>query len=341
MIREDTVVERLTMEEIITRDQRTTYHRVDRAPAVDDTRTIHFKCEKKFGRGGICAGRTRECDECGVTCSCDNGIKRLGNKVQRGRSYGNTWLRLGCLILTLIVVSVQAAPTMTLEKRRLNSPEKWINPCGEGLTTEESDGEPEYGPLTDAELLNMVAVQARTALNQAEGFRDNYIKQTFNTDFVVLHSEWKDNHYDWLPGPDKIPKQLGESLSPDYLSQLRSEMLDDILLDIYEYMQTYAVGLEQVVWDQEDHRLEFVQKFKDTESSLQTVLCELQAALIERGVTPRNNVSRKAMSNDYRGAMSSQATFRNLRDWLIFRDYMNALEYVIEVFGHMSNAVKS
>uniref|UniRef100_A0A0C9PK25 HutI_0 protein n=1 Tax=Fopius arisanus TaxID=64838 RepID=A0A0C9PK25_9HYME len=248
---------------------------------------------------------------------------------------------LGSLLVTLLVVSVQGAPTMTLEDRRLNSPEKWMNPCGEGLATEESDGEPEYGPLTDAELLNVVAVQARTALHQAQGFKDNYIKQTFNTDFAVLHSEWKDNHYDWLPGLDKIPKQLGEPLAPEYLSKLGLEMLDNILLDIYEYMQTYAVGLEQIVWDQEDHRLEFLQKFKDTESSLQTVLCELQAALIERGVTPRNNITRQVMPNDYRGGMSSQATFRNLRDWLIFRDYMNGLEYVIEVFGHLGRGVKS
>ncbi|XP_028982633.1 uncharacterized protein LOC107048455 [Diachasma alloeum] len=341
MIGEDTVLDRRGMEEIMTRDQRTTYHRVERAPAIDDTRTINSKCEKGIAGGRVCARGNRECDECGVTCSCDYGIKRLGKRWRRGTTCGNTWLRLGCLLLTLFVVSVQGAPTMTLENRRLNSPEKWMNPCGEGLPTEESDGEPEYGPLTDAELLNMVAVQAKTALNQAEGFRDNYIKQTFNTDFAVLHSEWKDNHYDWLPGPDKIPKQLGEPLAPEYLSKLGLEMLDNILLDVYEYMQTYAVGLEQIVWDHEDHRLEFLQKFKDTESSLQTVLCELQAALIERGVTPRNNISRKAMSNDYRGAMSSQATFRNLRDWLIFRDYMNALEYVVEVFGHLSRAVKS
>lgn len=50
-----------------------------------------------------------------------------------------------------------------------------MNPCGEVLATEETEGDAEYGPLTDSELLNMVAVQARTALHQAEGFRDNYV----------------------------------------------------------------------------------------------------------------------------------------------------------------------
>lgn len=46
------------------------------------------------------------------------------------------------------------------------------------------------------------------------------IKQTFNTDFADLHSEWKHNHYDWLPGLSEIPKQLGEQLDQEYLDKL-------------------------------------------------------------------------------------------------------------------------
>lgn len=47
--------------------------------------------------------------------------------------------------------------------------------------------------------------------------------------------------------------------------------LDTALVDVYEYMQKYAVGLEQIVWDQEDLQLEFRNKFKDTEYKLRTV----------------------------------------------------------------------
>lgn len=36
-------------------------------------------------------------------------------------------------------------------------------------------------------------------------------------------------------------------------------------------MQKYAVGLEQIVWDQEDLQLEFRKKFKETEYNLRTV----------------------------------------------------------------------
>lgn len=47
--------------------------------------------------------------------------------------------------------------------------------------------------------------------------------------------------------------------------------LDKALLDAYEYMQKYAVGLEQIVWDQEEHHLEFHKQFQDTEYELRTV----------------------------------------------------------------------
>lgn len=64
------------------------------------------------------------------------------------------------------------------------------------------------------------------------------------------------------------------------------------------------------------------------------VLCEVQVALMERGVQPRVDVTRAAMSNEYR-LLGTSTTYRNVRDWLIFRDYMNGLEFVIEVFDHL------
>lgn len=69
------------------------------------------------------------------------------------------------------------------------------------------------------------------------------------------------------------------------------------------------------------------------------VLCELQMALAERGVTPRADMTREVMSLEYRELRD--ATHRNLRDWLIFRDYMNGLEYVVQVFEHFIRCVES
>ncbi|KAK2584107.1 hypothetical protein KPH14_006548 [Odynerus spinipes] len=191
--------------------------------------------------------------------------------------------------------------------------------------------------MQDSVLLDRILIQATTARDHALIFRDDYIKRTFNVDFSDLHSQWKDHHFDWLPSSKEIPKELDEQLDKEYLDSLE---LDRALLDAYEYMQKYAVGLEQIVWDQEDNGLEFHEQFKDTESRLQMVLCELQVALVERAVPLRPDVTRDVMSDKYR-SMSSSTTFRRLRDWLIFRDYMNGIQYVVQVFQHLYKGLTS
>lgn len=76
--------------------------------------------------------------------------------------------------MTLLVVSVQGAPTiMTLEDRRLSSPPKWVNPCG--LAAEDFDGDLDVVQLRDEQLLTQVVVQAKTALDHAQLFRDDYV----------------------------------------------------------------------------------------------------------------------------------------------------------------------
>lgn len=70
------------------------------------------------------------------------------------------------------------------------------------------------------------------------------------------------------------------------------------------------------------------------------VLCELQVALVERQLSSRPDVSRDIMKSEFR-TVSSSETYRNLRDWLIFRDYMNGLEYVVQVFEHLRRGLQS
>ncbi|XP_014206742.1 uncharacterized protein LOC106638192 [Copidosoma floridanum] len=244
------------------------------------------------------------------------------------------------LILVMLpsITTVESAPLVSsLQRRSYRSPPKWLNPCG--FAAEEFEGEIEVVQLNDVTLLSNVIMQAKNALSYARSFRETYVKRTFNTDLADLHATWKDNHYGWLPGPKQIPKQLGEHLDPEFRDKLEIRMIDTALLDAYEYMQRYAVGLEQIAWDQEDHHHEFWKQFKNTEYNLRSVLCELQMALAERSVAQREDVSRDVMSDEYRDM--SDATFRNLRDWIIFRDYMNGLEYVVEVFEHLISIIKS
>ncbi|XP_076659093.1 uncharacterized protein LOC143362633 [Halictus rubicundus] len=347
----------MTMEAILSRDQRTTAHRVldhRRDPTsntvVQITPAATMKTSMRWCRGltanehrdrvigpGINkndhAQRHSDSDSYYVPAFYDD--RRIRSR-HNASIAATTWLRLGSLLVTLLVVSVQSAPTMTPENRRLSSPPKWVNPCGlaTGDFTGDFTGDMEVDQLTDSTLLEQVFVQAKIALQQTE-FRGNYVKRIFNMDFEDWRPSFADYHYDWLPGPREIPKQLGEQLNQEYLDSLE---LDTALINAYEYMQRYAVGLEQMVWDQEDLQLDFLEQFKSTENHLRSVLCELQVALVERQLTSRPDVTRDIM--DAKSRQSSSDTDRNLRDWLIFRDYMNCLEYVVQVFEHLHGRIR-
>ncbi|XP_034179023.1 uncharacterized protein LOC117603719 [Osmia lignaria lignaria] len=355
-VAEDTAIahdRQMTMEAILSRDQRTTSHRVldhritqngptKTSPSGLTTSTKWCNSRETNARyARVISPRLQRNDRDQRHLSCDSYLVPAfyDDRGMRSRHTPSvtttTWLRLGSLLVTLLVVSVHGAPTMTLEDRRLSLPPKWVNPCG--LAAEDFNGDLDVVQLTDSQLLSQVVVQARTALMHAQLFRDDYAKRTFNIDFADLHSTFKDNRYDWLPGLNEIPKQLGEMLDQEYLDRLE---LDTALIDAYEYMQKYAVGLEQIVWDQEDLQLEFRNQFEQTEYKLRTVLCELQVALVERQLSSRPDVTRDIMSPEFR-AISSSETFRNLRDWLIFRDYMNGLEYVVQVFEHLRRNLQS
>jgi len=103
---------------------------------------------------------------------------------------------------------------------------------------------------------------------------------------------------------------------------------------MYRNLQSLAVGLEQVVLDQSIYDGQYFEEFNEAEFKLKSVLCELQIAMLERGLTLGEDVDRSIMSPEIRDVKDE--TYRNLRDWYIFRDYMNGLEYVVHAFKHLS-----
>ncbi|XP_063221291.1 uncharacterized protein LOC134530416 isoform X2 [Bacillus rossius redtenbacheri] len=210
----------------------------------------------------------------------------------------------------------------------------WVNPCGVVVAVNPGGGS-EFTEFTtpvvkDEELLTQIVGQARTALGHAETFRDKYVESTFKLKLQDHHTAWRSNQYDWLPGPEQIPKSLGETLDPEYLQTVQFEQA---LKDSYEYLQKYAVGLEQVVSDQYDHNGAFLSEFKDAEYNVRSTLCEIQLGMMAKNVTQKPDVARDIMADEYRSMGNS--SYRNLRDWLIFRDYMNGLEYVVQVFEYV------
>ena len=67
-------------------------------------------------------------------------------------------------------------------------------------------------------------------------------------------------------------------------------------------------------------------------------MCELQIAMLEKGIEQKEDVRRDIMGENIRDVESD--SYRNIRDWSIYRDYMNGLEYALTVFNHIKQVNK-
>jgi len=67
------------------------------------------------------------------------------------------------------------------------------------------------------------------------------------------------------------------------------------------------------------------------------VLCELQIAMVEKGISYHDDATRSIMNPEIRNV--DNEAYRNLRDWYIYRDYMNGLEYAVHAFQHLENEI--
>ena len=67
------------------------------------------------------------------------------------------------------------------------------------------------------------------------------------------------------------------------------------------------------------------------------VLCEVEYALLQKGVSEHElaEVPREIVPERVRNLQDE--SYRNLRDWNIYRDYMNGLEYVVDAFNYLRN----
>ncbi|KAJ8954849.1 hypothetical protein NQ318_023413 [Aromia moschata] len=151
------------------------------------------------------------------------------------------------------------------------------------------------------------------------------------THIIIVNQQYSFIEINCVLGQVKLPKYLEEDdISPDHLDGTK---IKDTLLDIYGLLQTMAAGMEQVVWDEERDREEFAQKFSAAEKKLISVLCDLQMVIVGSHIKTRPDVTRDVMVEEQRNLDSTNT---KLRDWTIFRDYMNTLNYVHKTLSNLT-----
>ncbi|CAG2110559.1 unnamed protein product [Medioppia subpectinata] len=133
---------------------------------------------------------------------------------------------------------------------------------------------------------------------------------------------------EWLPEVPATSEQVFQRMS-----------FDEAFTTAYEYIQHFAVGLEQILLDQVLHDGKMTTDFKDIEYDLFQLLCEIQLGMHLQNIQPKADVLRHVMSHQYRDI--NEASLRNLRDYLILRDYISATNFIAQLFAYLRSKARA
>lgn len=111
--------------------------------------------------------------------------------------------------------------------------------------------------------------------------------------------------------------------------------LEDSLLDAYEHLQRISVGVQKALEHSADNP-KLLQVLTATKNDLRAILAEIQRALFEKNVaTETRNVTKAIVPQD--AVMDEDASSRYVFNLTVFRNYLDALEEVIQALeGHRS-----
>ncbi|XP_076345868.1 uncharacterized protein LOC143244664 isoform X2 [Tachypleus tridentatus] len=218
-------------------------------------------------------------------------------------------------VLSLVPFKAMSAPLGSGERPR------WVNPCGlpEHLLDPDSDLQ-NLPPFTAKELVSKVVEVTESAKNHAEAVEQEFRKEVFkdsafNVDYM---------RQEWLP---VIPPT-----SEDHFEGID---VKEAYKKAFEYLQYYAVGVDEMKMDQVLHPEsgQFLDHFQEVENRIREVLCELQLGMYTLKIRQNPDVMKNVMSTEYRDI--PEESKRNLRDYLILRDYLKSITYILELFKHL------
>lgn len=191
---------------------------------------------------------------------------------------------------------------------------RWINPCDLPGHLFDPMADMVGAPYVEGyEIAKGLATRARMARDQARKLLNTFVAETFKdasfTEGLASH------RLNWLP---KINR-----------AELKTMSLEDACRYFFTRLQYYGVALEQVITDEVLYGGNFLPLFREAENHLTQVLCQLQMSTYLLRVRLDPDVMRDVMNQRYRTGTASQIALRN---YLIFRDYSEALVAMVETF---------
>ncbi|XP_025017225.1 uncharacterized protein LOC107365317 [Tetranychus urticae] len=162
--------------------------------------------------------------------------------------------------------------------------------------------------------------RAKAMKGCAERIRRNFVQMLGDEDF---ESGLDSLRHSWLP-------EISNSIED--IATIEEE---DAFRRSFQYLQYFAIGLEQLLLDQALHEGQMIKEFREIEDKLSQLLCEIQLGMWYRNIKPDKHIEFEVMTQEYRDI--ADASRRMIRDYLLLRDLVKLTDYITQIFASLAS----
>lgn len=175
------------------------------------------------------------------------------------------------------------------------------------------------------ESIEAILAESKIVQHKFDNIKGKFFQAIFNSETKYDETMFRNNHYDWLHSTKAIPKELGEPVPNEHLELLEFETE---MPKLYTSLQIMVITMEEVF------KSEKYNEFKGlVVGYLKTLLEEITDAMFYAGIQTPSNISQDILPADF--CNIRHLTFLRIRDWLVFRECMNLVEYMVAVFSYL------
>uniref|UniRef100_T1KLS3 Uncharacterized protein n=1 Tax=Tetranychus urticae TaxID=32264 RepID=T1KLS3_TETUR len=189
--------------------------------------------------------------------------------------------------------------------------------------------------------------RAKAMKGCAERIRRNFVSKdqlqlkAINKSCLVNVNHKSTEMYDWKKKKKNFESGL-DSLRHSWLPEISNSIEDIATIEVkdafrrsFQYLQYFAIGLEQLLLDQALHEGQMIKEFREIEDKLSQLLCEIQLGMWYRNIKPDKHIEFEVMTQEYRDI--ADASRRMIRDYLLLRDLVKLTDYITQIFASLAS----
>lgn len=179
------------------------------------------------------------------------------------------------------------------------------------------------------ESIEIILGEAKIARSNFDNIKYKFFEAMFNQYTKYDESMFSNNHYDWLHSQKAIPKELGQTVPCELL---KSVTFQSVLPKLYSSLQVMELALDEVF------KTEKYIEFKNLVIGyIKTLKEEVSDAMYYAEINPPSEITKDVIPHDF--CDITHQTFLRIRDWIVFRECMNLIEYIVQAFSFLQQNV--